>query len=356
MPVEDITVSAGGQRFSALKRCDVEHAFDEAALSFKLVVAAEDGGAATAEALKPGTEMEIMFSGELALRGYVDRYQPHSEGKGGREILVSGRSKGQDYVDCAAVHETGHFKSQTILQIAQKLDAFGVGITSDEQLEALDEFQLTPGESAFRAIEKKCRSLGFVLAGQRDGGIKIAKAAKTRHAGGLFEGVNFLGSSADLNWAHRHSHVIVRGQQADGHGDAALAVEAQVQDEAVTRYRPVIIVSDDEADGKSAQERADTRLAREAGEAIRANGKVVGFRDEVGTLWTPGNLVWTESEFLGVTQVMCIVRASFSQSREEGSTANLDLVDPRAFQGKASKSRKSRDVWSVKPSKVKPSK
>jgi hypothetical protein len=56
-------------------------------LAFKLVIAAELGAAPTAEAMKPGTAIDIHFDGDLACRGFVDRYQPRSDGHEGREIL-----------------------------------------------------------------------------------------------------------------------------------------------------------------------------------------------------------------------------------------------------------------------------
>lgn len=356
MGPEIVTVKVGGNLFSAFTRVDVTQAIDEAALSFTVVAAAESGAEATAWLLAPGKSIEIRFNDSVACVGFIDRFQPHVEGHDGREIRVSGRSKAQDFVDCAALHDTGNFANQTLLQIAQKLDQFGVGITTDQELEQLDTFQLTPGETAFRAIEKKLRSQGLTFAGQRDGSLKITKASATRHAGGLFDGINCAGLSGDLNWAHRHSKAIVRGQQASGHGDGALQVEAESEDTAIGRFRPVLVIADDDIDEAEAQKRADTRLAREAGESLKASIRVQGFRDDAGTLWTPGFLVWTESAFLGITQVMLIEKVTFSQDRNAGSTAVLDLIDPRAFEGKAPKSSKSRDAWTVRQSKVKPGK
>jgi prophage tail gpP-like protein len=82
-----VTVRASGRSFTAFRRVDVEHALDGAALAFKPVIAAELGAAPTAEAMKPGTAIDIHFDGDLACRGFVDRYQPRSDGHEGREIL-----------------------------------------------------------------------------------------------------------------------------------------------------------------------------------------------------------------------------------------------------------------------------
>jgi prophage tail gpP-like protein len=354
MAAEIITVRANGMSYSAFRRVDLEHGFDEAALAFHLVAAAELDGQPAAEALAPGTALDIYFGADLACRGYTDRYQPRRDEHASAEVLISGRSKSQDFVDCAALSDSGQFKQQTLLAIAQKLDRFGIGVTSDQELEALDDFAITPGETCFRAVEKKLRSEGLTLSGQRDGSLLITKPGNARHAGALISGDNVLGESADLNWAHRHSQVIVRGQQADGHGQGALQVAGQAQDDAVSRYRPVVVVADDEIDGASAQERADMRLAREAGESIRASIKVAGFRDDAGTLWTPGWQAFLQSDFLGLAQMMLIQRAGFSQSREGGTTTVLDLVDPRAYAGALPKASHSRNPWQMRQHRILP--
>lgn len=346
MGAELLTIRAGGGTFAAFESISIEAAIDEAVRSFDMSVAGELGAASPSLAMLPGTAVDILSNGDLMLRGFVDRYRPSSDGHGGSEVKISGRAKGQDFVDCAAVHDTGRFEKQTLLQIAQKLDVFGVGIIADVDLDPIDDYQITPGEKAFEAIEKEGRKLGVTFTGEPDGRIRITKAGKTRHAGGLIEGVNFLSMSSDLDWSKRHSKIIVRGQSQDGDGEKALAVEATATDAAIKRNRPLILIEDSDIDQAAAQKRADTRRDREAGASLKANGATQGFRDDAGVLWKPGNLVWAQSPFLNVTQVMLIKSVKFSQGRG-GSTSELTLIDPRAFGGKSGKGGDAGDEWSI---------
>src|SRR6266571_1840639 len=336
MGPETVTILAGGARWSAFHRVHVDAAFDEAVRRFRVDVAAEPGSLTTAWALRAGTPIDIMFNGDLALRGFVDRYQPRLHEHSRADISISGRSRSQDLVDYAALHETGRFESKTLLEIGQELDKCGVGIFTDQQLEPVKEYQITPGETVFRVLEKLARSQGLTLAGQADGRLKITKAGRTRHAGGLFEGQNIKAADADHNWSGRHSRIIVRGQKPDGHGAEALEIEETAEDGAV-RDRPVLIIVDDDVDRRLAKKRAENHRDREAGNSLRANITVQGFRDDAGTLWTPGNLVWVESPFLSIARDMLIERASFSQSRNDGSETELSVVDPRAYGGDAGK-------------------
>lgn len=358
MGPELVTVAIGGTRYSAFREVKVMAALDHAARSFELAIAAQGGAVETAWQFAPGTPVDISANGDLLLRGYVDRYQPKMTKKT-REVKISGRSKAQDFIDCAAIDPkgTGQFENQTVLDIAQALDQFGVGVSSDasQLMTQVAAYRITQGETAFAAVERMCRSQGLTLAGKPDGGINITKAGTKRHAGGLFEGVNIEDGSSDLNTAHRHSQVKVIGQKAAGSGRGAMQVSATSGDGAVSRFRPAVIVADDETDDDGAQARADYRIAREAGEAITASIATQGFRDDAGTLWTPGNLVWLESDFLGITQVMLIKDVTFVQGNDDGSMSYIGLTDPQAFGGASGKGGSAKDPYTTKPKRMKPS-
>lgn len=350
MGKETVSVSAGGNQCGAFEEITIEAAIDHAVRSFSMTVAAAAGLSSTAWVFKPGAAITVNLGDDLAFTGYTDRYQPSANEHKGSSIGVAARSRSQDFVDGSAMHETGRFENQTILEIAKALDTFGIGFATDQDLEQIEEYQVTPGETAFSAVNRLAHKQGLVLSGQADGSILITKAGSVRHAGGLFHPGNIKSASADLNWSHRHSKIIVRGQKPDGDGAGALQIEATAEDGAVGRNRPLLLIEDGDIDQETAQERADTRRDREAGESLKASATVQGFRDDAGKLWTPGYLVWTESAFLGITQLMLIRHVSWRQSRKGGSTSELTLVDPRAFGGKSGKGGSAEDAWSIEDS------
>ena len=342
---EIVTISAGGGLYTAWHRVMVSASFQDGARSFQIDAAAEHGGAATAWTFKAGTEISIFLSGSLACKGYVDRYQPKLDGHKKASVSISGRSKSQDMIDSSAVHDTGHFKDKTPDQIGKELDKFGVGISTDQQLEKVPIARITPGEKAFRVVERLCRDQGVFPVGQADGSIKITKAGKQRHAGGIFEGGNMLAGDADHNFAGRHSEVTVRGQRPFGNGADALEIEGVARDAQMSRYRPIIVVHDGDTDKKRAKKRAGSHRDREAGNSLKANVTVQGFRDDGGKLWEPGHLIYVESQFLDVKQDMAIESVIFSQQRGEGSLSVLSLVDPRALGGKGRGGGSANGAW-----------
>lgn len=345
MGPEIVTVSAGGGRWTAFEKISVHRKFSHAAGSFTLEIAAEAGGPATFWVFSPGTPVEIFSNGDLLLAAYIDRYQPKLVEHKHAGASVSGRSKGQDFIDSAAIHATGEFKNKTPAEIGQALDQFGVGVSTDQALDKVPVYRITPGETAFRVVEKLCRSQGVWCSHKADGSLVITIAGQGRN-GALIEGQNIKRGEADHNWANRHSHVIVRGQRPVGHGVQAMEIQADSHDESLQRNRPVLLIQDDDTDKQRAQKRADHRRDSEAGNSLRANITVQGFHDDGGALWQPGNLMFLDSPFLGISQDMAIDGVEYMQSRHEGSLTRLALVDPRALGAKSGrKGGKSNKAW-----------
>lgn len=337
---------AGGGRWTAFEEIAVKAAYDEAARSFTFLVAAELGASATNAIFHVGARVSIFANSDLLLKGFVDRKQPRIDAKSAI-ISVSGRSSSGDLVDGAAEHKTGSFKNKDPKEIADEISSeySETGFETDQSLLKVDQYQLTPGESVFRCVEKLCRQQGMTLYGTPEGKIKITKAGSERHAGGLIEGQNLLTGTADHNGSNRHSKYTVRGQRPFDHGIENLEIESVIKDSGVDRHRPVIIVQDEDTTKKRAKDRAKNRRDRAAGDALKATIDTQGFRDEGGVLWTPGKLVWTESPFLDIAQDMLIESVTYRQD-SKGSIATLQLTDPRSYGGNGGKGNKSGAEWS----------
>jgi len=337
--------------YSAFEVAQVRAAFNEAARSFRLEIAAELGASATNRVFAVGTKLTIHSNGDLLLTGFVDKKQPRIEASKAM-IAVSGRSNSGDLVDSSAKHETGQFENKDPKDIGNAV-AKGIGakFTTDQQLEKLEQYQVNPGESCFRLVEKMARQQGLTICGKADGDAEITKAGNKRHAGGLIEGVNIFTATADHNASNRHSEYIVRGQRPFGHGVDNLELEAIARDKGVDRHRPIVIIQDEDTTKKRTKKRAKNRKDRAAGHALKATVDTQGFRDQSGKLWEPGYLVWVESPFLDIAQDMLIESVSYMQS-EQGSIATLGLTDPRAYGGKGGKGNKSGKEWSVDDSEA----
>jgi prophage tail gpP-like protein len=343
MGAERIRVEVGGNVFTAWERVAVRAGFDEACRSFSLKAATELGAAATHATFALGVEIQIFADDDLLLAGYVDRRHPRL-GEDATEIVIHGRSKAIDLVECSAVHDSGDFENLTPLDIGNAIAAgIAARFETDQQLDKIPRYHLAQGKTIFTVVEELCRDQTKTLTGTAAGNVLITKAGSARHGGGLYEGGNIIEADADHNASNRHSKYIVRGQRPTGHGAGALEIEAIANDARVRRFRPLIIVQKEDTSKARAKGRAATRRDRAAGNALKSEITVQGFRDDTGALFEPGRLIWTESATLGIAQDMLIESADFSQSSKDGSLTSLGLVDPRAYDGDKGKGNRSTD-------------
>jgi prophage tail gpP-like protein len=328
---ENVTVTVDGSPFTMVERVQVSASMKSATRKFSLTIAERPGE----WNIPAGSAVEIKSNSDLLVSGYSNRYQS-SGSPTSHKVTIKGRGKGQDFVDSSATHPTGYFEKQTPDKAAKEIDKHGAGITSKVALASEDYMQFYQGETAFSFIERWLRGQGVTQMGKADGSIEITNASVAQlHAGYLREGLNIAEYSVEQKDDHRHSHYIVKGQSRHGTGGTALQIVAQAIDPAVTRFRPKIIVAEQNTDQKRAQRRADHERERAAGEAMSGSVKTQSFRDIMGQLYEPNRLIYVHAPVLmHLSQAMLIESLTFDWTPGGGSETELKIVDPRAHQGK----------------------
>lgn len=332
--VEVVTVIAGGAPYMGWERVTVSAAIDQAVRQFNIETTERPGEFRFA----PGTPVQILANGDLLVDGYINAYEATGDAKSHR-INIRGRSKGQDYVDSSAEHDTGHFENRKPDEIARDLNKWPIGITADVPLDQIPYAQIKPGETPFQMIERYLRPEGVSMMGEANGDIKLtnAQAAKA-HFGILMEGHTIKTFSVSLTDGSRHSKYIVKGQRRKGTGKSSLRVRQESRDSGVKRHRPRIIANETETDDKRAKKRADHEKERGAGKSIRANVTTQGFRDFAGQILSPNRTIYVHAPVLmHLAMTMLIQKVEWSQDAKAGSISSLVLVDPRAFKGKSGK-------------------
>lgn len=331
--VEVVTVIAGGAPYNGWEKVSVTASIDEAVRQFSIETTEHPGEFRFA----PGTPVQILANGDLLVDGYINAYEASGESKSHR-ISIRGRSKGQDFVDSSAEHDTGRFENKKPDEIATELNKWPIGIRADVPLDQIPYAQLNPGETAFQMIERYLRPEGVSMMGEPNGDILLtnAQAAKT-HYGILMEGHTIKSFQVSLTDGSRHSKYIVKGQSRRGTGVSSLRVKKEAKDSGVKRHRPRILANETDTDDRRAQKRAEHEKERGAGKSIQASVQTQGFRDFAGKVFSPNHLIYVHAPVLmHLAMTMLIKSVELSQDRS-GSLTNLTLVDPRAFKGKGSK-------------------
>lgn len=350
--IELVGVAIGGRTFTAWTRVMWRASLKEAARSWQLDAAVETRSEASHKALPLFATVKIVATKDPVIVGYIDRKQMHIDATSAR-VTLYGRSRGADAIDCSVIHDSHEFRNMTLVDIAHALDKSAVGYTTAAALTPIPLARAMPGETQFRFLDRLAREQGLTLMGSADGGIEIVSPDKPqRHKGELIEGLNILVGDADHNGSNRFSEVRVLGQRGTGSVASDLELEAIAQDQGVSRYRPLVVIDDRGTDAAGLKKRAKQRRDRSAGEGLSAQITVVGWRDEAGTLWTPGRKIWVESAFLDLKQDMLLKAVTATQDGTRGEIAVLDLVDPRAFGAAKSKANKSGAAWSIDDSEA----
>lgn len=323
MPFEIVTWS-GPHQIKALTSLSISAEEAARSATLELVPPAKGVG------VYPDEPVTLSVSGEVVLTGYVRDVNPGFD-PGSHSLSVGLISRTVDFVEASAVHATGEFLDKDLATIARELDTYGIGIESDLKLPKEMRHKLSPGETAFKSIERRSRGRGILIHDTPKGRLKLTDKPAGTHSGGLIEGENFKAGQATYTGRGRYSEVRVRGQAGEGVDKPQMRADAKAKDPGVPRNRVLILPHEGEVTLDRMKNRATWQTNRAAGNAVTASGTVIGWRDGAGRMWTPNWLVHVTSPLLEIDGLMIIKSVNFSQVSE--TIASITLADPRALGG-----------------------
>lgn len=112
---------------------------------------------------------------------------------------------------------------------------------------------------------------------------------------------------------------------------SASGLKVEVKDQGINRYRPMVIIADDNMTGTSGYQRAMWELKRNKAEAQKSTATVQGWQKPDGSLWLPNEIVWLTAPELGFErQARLIVEVVFTLD-ENGTRSQLTLMHRDAF-------------------------
>lgn len=282
---------------------------------------------------RPDEEATVVVSGELWGTGYV-RDVNGSHGRDSRDYEVSFVSRAVDAVECSIEHPTWLKEDADLGAVAQEFDTLGIGIEVAAQTARKAVHKVSPGESLFETLKPDALAQGVLVHDTPAGRLRLADGPEGRQTGALRRGVNIVEASGNLSGANAVSGVTVRGQSSDGTTGTALRLEARAAG-AARRRRPRVLVLEGEASTVHVGKRAEWEARRAAGEGARATITVAGWRDAGGRLWTRNHLIEVSDDWLGIEQDMVIATVTLAQDGRAGTTATLEVKDPRALGGRS---------------------
>jgi prophage tail gpP-like protein len=336
MPSDNLTLVVNGQEYGGWTDIRVTRGIERMPSDFEIGATDRYPLQLANVDIAPMMTCEVYIGDDLAITGYIDRYRSVSR-PNQHSVIISGRSKCCDLVDCAAEWPTGQINSGSLVVIAAKLaGVYGIKVNcSVTGMPVIPQFNLMLGEAAFEVIERIARYCAVLAYDMPDGSLQLAQVGTISAASGFAEGDNVLEGDVEFAADQRFSTYQAFIQSEDvlsdlGQGGNLLAT---VNDPNVTRHRGMVIIAEAGGGGlEVAQKRATWEMVRRAGRSRTVRVKVDSWRDSAGTLWTPNTLasVNLPSQKL-VAAGFLISEVSYVRNDEDGTTADITLMPPDAF-------------------------
>lgn len=332
---DEITLSVGGQRWSAWREASVTLRLGSAAGDFSFTLDDRWSDGAPLASFTPGAMGTVKVAGETVITGPIDRVEPEYSGSS-YTVKMTGRDLSGQMIDCSAANKPGEWLDQTLRTIAQDLAApFDVRVRIDAAVGApFAKFTLSEGETAWAALRRACLQRGVLLMADGVGGLILTNAGGGGRGGAIDAASNVLTGKGVFDQTERFSDYIVKGQDGGkGWGDVSdhASVEGRAKDPGVTRHRPHIEIAETAGNRDDLTRAAETMAAIGAGRSLKAVHTVTDWRQSPGGLvWRPNRLTPVRDRFLRIDRDMLIEQVTFTVNKDE-QRCEVTSVIPSAW-------------------------
>lgn len=337
---DDITLIVGKMRVSGWTEMRITRGIERLPSDFDISLTELYPGEVDELVVHAGDPCQVKIGNDLVITGYVDKYIPSITPEQ-HSIRITGRSKCEDLVDCAAIWPNGQISGANVLGIAQKLaGAYNIVVTCDGNPgRSIPQFCLMLGETSFEIIERLCRYAQLLVYDLPDGNLFLSQAGTTRAASGFVldrtkpNQNNVLAASIEYSMDQRYSDYIAVLQSLQvtsdlGNGGNILTT---IHDPGARKPRTHIIVTETGDDGTIAKQRAQWECNRNVGRSTAVRLTADNWRDSAGTLWTPNTLVSLHLPELKLSNVTWLIGEVTYLRDAQGSRAELIIMHPDTF-------------------------
>jgi prophage tail gpP-like protein len=339
----DLFLRIGDRSLSGWTSVRVTRSLEQVPNSFQIGYTATGP---TGVLVREGAPVQVFIGSDLVVTGYADVVRSRSDAKS-HELMIAGRGKCQDLVDCSAqpVDAQGNsiatIANADITALAQMLaKPYAINVPpapgSPPRVLALG---FTLVDTPWQIIEEVARFSQLLVYEDEHGDLILANVAQTAAASGFQEGVNVTSIEVTSSAADRFSvyggFLYSAIQQLADIGPIQpiyTAIDPNVQR---PRRKNLIVESARDAINPTitvGQRRVIWEAARRAGRAKQAVVTVPGWRDAAGTLWAPNTIAPLDLPSHGITRAQWVIGDVTFIRDAEGTRSEVMLMAPQAFQ------------------------
>lgn len=328
---EQLVLKVDGQQYEGWQKVSVSQGLDALAGHFEIELSDRWSGQAEAWTIEAGSPCEIALGDDKLMTAYVDqaRYRIDSDQL---TITVSGREKTGDLIDCSAVHSPGSWTNRKLEQIAGDLaKPFGIKVKAIASTgAAFPKFALQQGETVSAALDRMTRQRGLLVVTTAEGDVEIRSPGKEAAGYSLKLGETLLWAEFNNDVSERFSDYLVKGYARTKVRAGGGQPKATAKDGGTPRYRPMVLVHDEQATIATVTARSKWEASVRAARAREVRAGVVGWRGPNGALFRADRLVPITALPIGVDDELLIAEVQFLLD-EQGHRVELTLTPKEAF-------------------------
>lgn len=346
--MSDFEIRINGQVFDLWQSATVYRSIDDFCGTFTFSTTNKPGE----YPVKLGDRVQVLINGQVRLTGYVFTVAGNGDINSDR-ITISGRDITADIVDSSipenAKNITGSVSLKSLCETV--ISGLGASISVRDDSGGIDSFSVhdsqagASGGNAFRFLESFARKRQIYLITSPVGEMVLFRPGNLRATSSLLHQKdnkqnNIKSWSFNLTHKNQFNTYIIRSQDnigfdaaadysGDGNNRIGTAIDERIR---ASRYFEGIAeeTMDDNDCTERAKEEANIRRAR----GLEYNCIVAGAEQIDGSLWQTGQLVNVLDDFANVQGTFLIRSVRNSIDINSGTTTQLTLALPDAYQVK----------------------
>ena len=356
---DSLTAIIGGATYTDFLSCSITRSVASMAGTFSLTLRDRWRYSDEGWPFIPGTKVQLQVgaypSKHAIITGYIDKVEVSVTAEE-REVIISGRDKTGDLIDCSVDFKQSELKNLSLVDIAKMLcEPFGIGVTFAGTASAggllaaaassslaffspdagskskKPKFNIKPGETVFNILHDLCKESGYLMYPDEFGDLIIfdrKSAGLSKSPVPLVQGENILSANGTYDFTDRYSQYVVKGQAVttnDFFGSKTTEPEGRASDCAVERYRSLVIISERDTDAAKATERAQWEATTRATKSTDVSIVVQGWSRPDSSIWSVNELVPVDAGFIGINEDLVVNSVQFTKNTSGGTLTTLGL-------------------------------
>jgi prophage tail gpP-like protein len=338
---DDLTLTIGNVNWVGWQRVQVTRSLDSVPANFDVVVTERYPNTTDID-IKPGDACQVKLGGDLVMTGWIDRYEVVLNARE-HTVHISGRSKSQDLVDCAAFvggqdpNAERYSVEGSVRSIVEKLAAaYNIHVTAQAgDGPYIPNFAINFGETPWEIIDRLTKIGAMVAYDMPDGSLMLATAGDEKMASGFVQGENV--EQAEVNFSMDQRFSIYEAfttptPQLSLGGGGTSPPQWIARDEGVPRFRKRIIYSElpSPQGGSLVQQLVEWEKNRRFGRSQAVTVICDSWRDTSGNLWAPNHAAPVKLPAVKISDTWIIGQVTYTKD-ERGRHATVVLMPKGAF-------------------------